>query len=60
MSCRQTSSCWTTNQTIVVVDKEQKTAVVKNVSIPADSNIREKEHEKTKKYQGLKEQLEQM
>lgn len=29
-------------------------------AIPADSNIRNKEHEKTEKDQGLKEQVEQM
>lgn len=29
-------------------------------AIPADSSIRNKEHEKTEKYQGLKEQLKQM
>ena len=45
---------------IVVVDKEQKKAVVIDVAIPADANIRKKEHEKVEKYQGLKEQLEQM
>ncbi|GAA6104550.1 uncharacterized protein LOC106513546 [Tachysurus ichikawai] len=43
---------------IVVVDKEQKTAVVIDMAIPADSNIMKKEHEKIEKYQGLKEQLE--
>lgn len=31
-----------------------------DVAIPADSNIRNKVHKKVKKYQGLKEQLEQM
>ena len=45
---------------IVVVDKEQKRTVVIDVGIPADANIRKKEHEKIEKYQGLKEQLEQM
>ncbi|XP_068190807.1 uncharacterized protein [Antennarius striatus] len=45
---------------IVVMDKEQKRAVVIDVAIPADANIRKKEHEKIEKYQGLKEQLEQM
>ena len=45
---------------IVVVDREQKRVVVIDVAIPADANIRKKEHEKIEKYQGLKEQLEQM
>lgn len=45
---------------IRVVDKEQKRAVVIDVTIPADSNIKKKEHKKIKKYQALKEQLEQM
>ena len=40
---------------IVVVD--QRTAVVIDVAIPRDGNIRKKEHEKLKKYQGLKEEL---
>lgn len=44
---------------MVVVDKEQKAAVMIGVTIPADSHIR-KEYEKTVKYQGLREQLEQM
>ncbi|XP_060796653.1 spermatogenesis-associated protein 16-like [Neoarius graeffei] len=44
----------------VVVDKEQKSVIVKDVGIPVDNNIRQKEHEKIEKYQGLKEQLEQM
>ncbi|KAF7664173.1 hypothetical protein LDENG_00185720 [Lucifuga dentata] len=42
----------------VVVDKEQKRAIVIDVAVPADSNIRKKEHEKIEKYQGLKEELE--
>ncbi|KAF7659580.1 hypothetical protein LDENG_00296350 [Lucifuga dentata] len=44
---------------MVAVDKEQKRAVVIDVAVPADSNIRKKEHEKIKKYKGLKEELEQ-
>ncbi|KAK7877660.1 hypothetical protein WMY93_031672 [Mugilogobius chulae] len=43
---------------IVVVDKEQRRAVVVDVSIPSDGNIRRKEHEKLEKYQGLREELE--
>ncbi|KAF7645372.1 hypothetical protein LDENG_00205860, partial [Lucifuga dentata] len=43
---------------VVVVDKEQKRAIVTDVAVPADSNIRKKEHEKIQKYQGLKEELE--
>ncbi|KAF7665893.1 hypothetical protein LDENG_00129980 [Lucifuga dentata] len=43
---------------MVVVDKEQKRAIVIDVAVPADSNIRKKEHEKIEKYQGPKEELE--
>ena len=35
---------------IVVVDKSEKTAVVLDVAIPSDNNIRKKEHEKLEKY----------
>ncbi len=45
---------------IVLIDKQQKKAVVIDVAIPSDSNIRKKEHEKLEKYQGLKEELEKM
>ena len=45
---------------VVVVDKDQKTAVVIDVAVPSDSNIRKKEYEKLEKYQGLKEELERM
>ena len=45
---------------IVLINKQQKKAVVIDVAIPSDSNIRKKEHEKLKKYQGLKEELEKM
>ena len=38
---------------IVLVDKHQRTAVVIDVAIPSDSNIRKKEHEKMERYQGL-------
>ncbi len=34
---------------IVLIDKQQKTTVVKDVAIPSDSNIRKKEHKKTQK-----------
>lgn len=44
----------------VVFEKEQKRAVVIDVSIPSDSNISKKQHEITEKYQQLKEQLEQI
>ncbi|KAF7640661.1 hypothetical protein LDENG_00024680, partial [Lucifuga dentata] len=39
---------------MVVIDKQQKRAVVIDVAVavPADSNIRKKEHEKIEKYQG--------
>ncbi len=43
---------------IVVVDKQRKTAVVIEVAIPSDNNIKKKEHEKLKKYQGMREELE--
>ncbi|KAF7642179.1 hypothetical protein LDENG_00262910 [Lucifuga dentata] len=43
---------------MVVVDKEQKRTVVIDMAVPADSNIRKKEHEKIEKYQRLKEELE--
>ena len=42
-----------------IVDKDQKTAVVIDVVVPSDSNIRKK-YEKLEKYQGLKEELERM
>ena len=45
---------------IVVVDKHQRTAVMVDVAIQSDGNIIKKEHEKLKKYQGLKEELEKM
>ena len=45
---------------IMVVDKDQKTAVMIDVALPSDSNIRKKECEKLEKYQGLKEELERM
>ncbi len=45
---------------IVLIDKQQKKALVIDVAIPSDSNIRKKEHEKLEKYQGLKEELEKM
>ena len=43
---------------IVVVDKEQRKAVVVDIAIPSDCNIRKKEHEKLEKYQALREELE--
>ncbi|KAF7643158.1 hypothetical protein LDENG_00244290 [Lucifuga dentata] len=43
---------------MVVVDKEQKRTILIDVAVPADSNIRKKEHQKIQKYQGLKEELE--
>ena len=44
----------------MVVDKHHRTAVVVDVAIPSNGNIRKKEHEKLEKYQGLKEELEKM
>ena len=40
---------------IMAVDRQGKKAIVVDVTIPSDSNIRKKEHEKLEKYQGLKE-----
>ena len=45
---------------IVMVDKQQMKAVVIDVPIPSDSNIRRKEQEKFEIYQGLKAELERM
>ena len=41
----------------VIIDK-QKEAVVIDIAVPSDSNIKKKEYEKLEKYQGLKEELE--
>uniref|UniRef100_A0A3P9LU28 D(1B) dopamine receptor n=1 Tax=Oryzias latipes TaxID=8090 RepID=A0A3P9LU28_ORYLA len=43
---------------IVVVDKEQRKAVVVDAAVPSDGNIRKKDHEELEKYQGLREELE--
>ncbi|CAK6950273.1 uncharacterized protein LOC127616771 [Scomber scombrus] len=45
---------------ILLMDKQQKKAVVIDVVIPSDNSIRKKEQEKLGKYQGLKEELEKM
>ncbi|XP_077138906.1 uncharacterized protein LOC143804564 [Ranitomeya variabilis] len=45
---------------IMIVDKDQKTAMIIDVSVPSDSNIRKKEYEKQEKYQGLKGELNKM
>lgn len=45
---------------IVVDDKQEKVAVAVDVAVPLDSNISKKEHEKLKKYQGPKEELERL
>lgn len=45
---------------MVFVDKQSKTAVATDVAIPGNCNIRKKEHEKIKKYQGLREELQEM
>ena len=42
---------------ILVVNKWDKKVVVVDLAIPSDGNIRKKELEKPKKYQGLKEEL---
>lgn len=43
-----------------MVDKQRKRDIVTDVAIPSDSNIRKKdmkqEHEKLKKYQGLRDE----
>ena len=44
---------------VVVVDKHQRTAVVVDVAVPRDGNIRQKEHEKLE-IPLLKEELEKM
>ena len=39
---------------MMMVNKQNKKAIVVDVTIPCDSNIRKKEQEKLKEYQGLK------
>ena len=41
---------------IVIIDKQKKEAVVIEIAVSSDSNIK-KEYEKLEKYQGLKEEL---
>ena len=43
-----------------MVYKWDKKAVLVDVAIPSDSNIRRKEHKILEKYQGLKEELERI
>ena len=43
---------------IIIVDKQKKELVVIDITVPSDSNIKKKESEKLKKYQGLKDKLE--
>ena len=45
---------------IVIIDKEKKTAMIIDVAVPSDCNIKKKEHEKIDKYQGLREEMEKM
>ena len=45
---------------IVMVNKNQRAAVVVDVATLTDGQIRKKEHKKFEKYQGLKEELEKM
>ena len=55
----QTDNMWVSIQPdIVAVDKQEEKAIVVDVSIPSQSDIRKKEREELKKYQGLKEELE--
>lgn len=42
----------------MVVEKEHRKAVMAAIAIPSNRNIRNKEHYKGEKYQGLKEELE--
>lgn len=42
---------------ILVLDKQKKIAIVIDVAIPSDGNIRKKE---SKKYQGLREEFNKM
>lgn len=43
-----------------MVDNQRKKAEVTDIAIPTDSNIRKKEHEKLEKYQGLREELDEI
>ena len=45
---------------IMVADKLQKKAVVTDVAISSDGNIKKKENKKLEKYQGLNEEVEKM
>ena len=45
---------------IVLIDKQQKKALVIDLAVPSTSYMRKKEQEKLKRYQGLKEELEKM
>ena len=45
---------------MMVVCKQKREAVLLDVTIPSDSNIRKKEHKKLEKYQGLKQELGRM
>ncbi|XP_069610576.1 cytochrome P450 2C42-like [Ranitomeya imitator] len=45
---------------IVIVDKNQKTAMLIDVAVPSDSNLKKKEYEKLEKYQCLKGELEKI
>lgn len=48
----------TNQQDIVIIDKQRQKAVVIDVAILNDGNIRKIEQEKLEKYQGLREKLE--
>lgn len=45
---------------IVLIGKDQKTAVVIDVGVPSGNNIRKNGYEKLEKYQVLKEELERI
>ena len=44
----------------VIIDKVKKTAIIIDVAVPRDENIKDKEQEKIDKYQPLKEELEKL
>lgn len=42
---------------VVILDKQQRKAIVIDRAIPSDGNIKKKERDKLEKYQGLKKEL---
>ena len=45
---------------IVIIDKKKKTAVIIDIAVPRDENIKDKEQEKSDNYQPLREELEKL